>query len=274
MSKQPTIAVFGDSFRDIYWIGTTSRLSPEVPVPVVNISDNQSLDGGASNVQQNLIALGVKTWTPTCYFDTNNYKNRLICNGYQLARWDENDSCPEITKTQVDWVRNFQADGIIISDYNKGAITYETIEAIAALNLPTFIDSKRNPRDFDVIMNPVFFPNEKEYQEHLNDYKLQPQVVYKRGAQGMQYQQFGYTLATLPTWAEKVVSVCGAGDTVIAAYAYKYFSSTSVFDALEFANAAAAVVVQKPYTATATLKEIQDLLETRCLPLQLRYENN
>ena len=258
--KQPTIAVFGDSFRDIYWIGTTSRLSPEVPVPVVNISDNQSLDGGASNVQQNLIALGVQTWTPTCYFDTNNYKNRLICDGYQLARWDENDSCPEITKTQVDWGRNFQADGIIISDYNKGAITYETIEAIAALNLPTFIDTKRSPRNFDVIQNPIFFPNQKEYIEHLSDYKLQPNVILKKGAAGIEQQRFGKVTFAFPAWAERVVSVCGAGDTVIAAYAYKYFGCVDTLEPLKFANAAAAVVVAKPYTATASKEEIKAVM--------------
>lgn len=255
--KKPTIAVFGDAFRDIYWIGTTTRISPEAPIPVVVVSDSEWMEGGAANVQRNLISLGAFTWAPTCYFDTKNHKNRLICNNQQVARWDENDVCLEITKTQVNKVSSLQPNAVIVSDYGKGAITYETIEAIAALNLPTFIDTKRNPRDFDVIQDPTFFPNQKEYTEYLQDYRVQPSVVLKKSELGIQKLKFGKIVEEYPAWAKKVVSVCGAGDTVIAAYTYAAVTQRS---SLIFANAAAAVVVEKPWTATASFDEIQEKL--------------
>jgi D-beta-D-heptose 7-phosphate kinase/D-beta-D-heptose 1-phosphate adenosyltransferase len=151
-------------------------------------------------------------------------------------------------------------DGVVISDYGKGAITYEVVEAIARLNVPTFIDSKRDPRFFDIVMHPYFFPNQKEYLQYVNEYALQPDVIRKKGPEGIAHEQFGKTQWSLPAWATRVVSVCGAGDTVIAAYAYRFFGSVDKLEPLEYANAAAAVVVGKPYTAVASPEEIKAIM--------------
>lgn len=250
----PTIAVFGDEFRDRYWLGTTNRISPEAPIPVVKIDDKKEFHGGAGNVIVNLMALGAQVIAGGPRYEQLPVKNRLVVGDYQLARWDEFDTNPE----QKVNLEKFKVDAVIISDYNKGAITYATIEAIAALNLPTFIDTKRSPRDFDVVMNPTFFPNQKEYDEHLQDYKLQPSVIFKRGTAGIQRHRFGSIIEEYPAWARKVVSVCGAGDSVLAGYVYA--TLTDIYTPLAYANAAAAVVVEKPWTATATPQEINFVL--------------
>jgi bifunctional ADP-heptose synthase (sugar kinase/adenylyltransferase) len=253
--KQPTIAVFGDMFIDNYYIGSTTRISPEAPIPVVKVTEKQWFNGGAGNVVANLRALGATGMHPnTLYPEPCPTKNRLICHDQQVARWDENDECREL---DVKAVRNTKADAVIISDYGKGSITYAIIEAIAALNLPTFIDTKRSPRDFDVVWNPTFFPNQKEYEQYYMDYKLQPSVVYKRGADGIEFHQFGSVIGKYPAFADKVVSVCGAGDSVLSAFVYA--SLTHHSDPLLFASLAAAVVVGKPYTAIATLDEIESM---------------
>ena len=251
MKQQPVIAVFGDAFTDVYHIGETTRISPEAPVPVVKISEEREFPGGCDNVIANLVALGANVVSRGSIY--NSFKNRLYVGDYQLARWDVKDEQPELDLKEV---RNTKADALIVSDYGKGSITYSVIEAIAALNLPTYIDTKRSPRDFDVVMNPIFFPNQKEYDQHLQDYRIQPKVVLKKGAKGIEYQRFGKVDVSFPTFARKVISVCGAGDTVIAAYTYSQSLGNPEAESLYFANCAAGLVVAKPWTATVTWDEV------------------
>src|SRR3978361_91827 len=58
--KQPSILVIGDLMIDHYIWGDATRLSPEAPVPIVNVKNESTTLGGAANVAQNLIALGAK----------------------------------------------------------------------------------------------------------------------------------------------------------------------------------------------------------------------
>ena len=54
------VLVFGDVMLDRYWTGSTSRISPEAPVPVVNIKDREDRAGGAANVAVGIATLGTK----------------------------------------------------------------------------------------------------------------------------------------------------------------------------------------------------------------------
>jgi len=58
--KPPVILVIGDLMIDHYVWGDATRLSPEAPVPIVNVKDESTTLGGAANVAQNLVALGAK----------------------------------------------------------------------------------------------------------------------------------------------------------------------------------------------------------------------
>src|SRR5579863_6172253 len=58
--KPPTILVIGDLMIDHYIWGDATRLSPEAPVPIVNVKNESTTLGGAANVAQNLVALGAK----------------------------------------------------------------------------------------------------------------------------------------------------------------------------------------------------------------------
>src|ERR1700688_3084521 len=58
--KQPAILVIGDLMIDHYIWGDATRLSPEAPVPIVNVKNESTTLGGAANVAQNLVALGAK----------------------------------------------------------------------------------------------------------------------------------------------------------------------------------------------------------------------
>src|SRR5690606_13636910 len=57
-TSKPVILVIGDLMIDHYVWGSANRLSPEAPVPVVNVHEEESTLGGAANVAQNLISLG------------------------------------------------------------------------------------------------------------------------------------------------------------------------------------------------------------------------
>ena len=254
------ILVIGEKFIDRYYIGNASRLSPEAPIPVVKIDDEPlQFMGGAGNVAENLKVLGVQVRE---LFQPGHYpiKNRLITHNVQLARWDQHDEVAPIQLTnQVATAHLFDGmDGIIISDYNKGAITSKLVAAIAdyAKQAKIFIDTKGSPAAYGVLArSATFFPNMKEYAQYTAAYDAMPVKVLKMSEHGMTYQSRSVSVHQ-SALATKVVNVSGAGDTAVAAYAYATLSGKEPKDALEFAARACAVVVGKPYTATADMAEI------------------
>ena len=57
--KQAKVLVLGDVMLDRYWFGATNRISPEAPVPVVRVQENEERAGGAANVAMNIASLNV-----------------------------------------------------------------------------------------------------------------------------------------------------------------------------------------------------------------------
>ena len=57
--KKNKVLVWGDCILDQYWSGKSTRISPEAPVPIVNINDTNMIAGGAANVALNLSSLGM-----------------------------------------------------------------------------------------------------------------------------------------------------------------------------------------------------------------------
>lgn len=261
--SEPKILVIGERFVDRYFVGTASRLSPEAPIPCVRIDESFELPGGAANVSANLKALGcepleIYQWgsTPT--------KNRLISSGVQIARWDEHDEI----QPWGDYIYRLGThinglQGVIISDYNKGAFTTENIAAMfEALKMVPFffVDSKSSPKRFGARTNSTFFfPNMKEYREHATDYESCPNIVRTLSEAGMELLHNGHELYHEPAYAKRVISVSGAGDTAIAAFAYEYCRSQDPEASLRFASKACAVSVSKPYTSTASHEEINKI---------------
>src|SRR5579872_5416056 len=59
--SKASILVIGDLMLDRYWFGDAARISPEAPVPIINIKQIDERPGGAGNVALNISALGIKT---------------------------------------------------------------------------------------------------------------------------------------------------------------------------------------------------------------------
>src|ERR1700741_912922 len=119
--KQPAILVIGDLMIDHYIWGDATRLSPEAPVPIVNVKNESTTLGGAANVAQNLVALGAKVMlsgvigndafgvrlteimasenlaTDAIIADTNRpttVKTRVVVGSHQLVRVDRETTDP------------------------------------------------------------------------------------------------------------------------------------------------------------------------------------
>jgi D-beta-D-heptose 7-phosphate kinase/D-beta-D-heptose 1-phosphate adenosyltransferase len=141
--KSLNVLLIGDSCIDEYKIGTVDRLSPEAPVPVIKIVDTMTVPGMAANVDNNLKQLGIDA-----DFITNDSiikKTRYIDkrSGQHLLRVDdESDVVPWSGRIHLSPIESY--DAIVISDYNKGFLTYEHIEnIIRTVNCPVFIDTKK-----------------------------------------------------------------------------------------------------------------------------------
>lgn len=201
---QKRILVLGDVMIDAYMRGSVTRVSPEAPVPIINLKKTEDRLGGAANVALNLIALGAEPIlcavigddkggeTFTSLLQSRNLsaegivksnnrittvKTRVIGNHQQLLRIDEeqtNDLSHAQENELIDKVKQIistNIDAIIIEDYNKGLLTKRVIESVIHLanenNIIITVDPKKN--NFFAYKNVTLFkPNLKELKEGLN----------------------------------------------------------------------------------------------------------
>jgi bifunctional ADP-heptose synthase (sugar kinase/adenylyltransferase) len=258
------ILALGDNFFDKYLLGKVRGMSAEAPIPILDLEKELIFPGGVGNVVQNLQSLEVDC-QPIYPSENIPIKNRLMVGDLQVARWDENDYCSPILPSDVSLLGGEEVDAIIVSDYGKGAISPELIEFLVAWEKPLFVDTKKNPLPWFGATDLTLFPNLSEYQRFKEIYDWFLQVLLKQGKDGMSWVEYGRVVLSSPSLVERVVSVNGAGDTVLAAFVLASsvypFSTFTLPEKLQFCNAAAAVVCEKPFTSSVTMEEIVNYLE-------------
>lgn len=190
--------VVGDVMLDEYLRGDVTRISPEAPVPVLEVRAHDATLGGAANAAANLMSLGGATalvgvvgaddtaaalGTQLAQRGIANYtvadaarptsrKTRLVAQQQQIVRIDREQRTP-ITGTIADAVRRAidaalgAANVLVISDYAKGVVTAEiarhAIAAARAAGIPVVVDPKQ--RDFAVYRGAtVLTPNLAELE--------------------------------------------------------------------------------------------------------------
>lgn len=201
-SKGRKIAIIGDVMLDKYVYGTISRVSPEAPVPVVDIDKTEFRLGGAANVANNIKALEAEPvligvigndYDSKLYLDVmkslglstvgiikdNNRpttaKTRVIAHSQHVLRVDsevKDDITAATRKKILDYlgknIKSFAA--VILQDYNKGVLTKELIfQAISIArknNKPVYVDPKFH-NFFEYKDVTVFKPNRKETADIL-----------------------------------------------------------------------------------------------------------
>jgi len=198
------ILVIGDVMLDAYVMGKVNRISPEAPVPIVSLENEEARIGGAGNVALNLLALGAKPIICGVIgedfsgdkllnlFEKNGIstdglvksmarkttvKTRVISNKQQLLRIDSESTFPLLESEEIKLNNTIQniinqgIDGIIFEDYNKGVLTdsviQNTIKIAKEKDIPTAVDPKKeNFLSYKGVS--LFKPNLKELKEGLN----------------------------------------------------------------------------------------------------------
>ncbi len=192
--QQARVLVVGDVMLDRYWHGSTSRISPEAPVPIVRVGGTEDRPGGAANVALNIAALGgAATLGGITGADeaADTLDGRLRAAGVR-CEFRRSGSAPTITKLRVisrqqqllraDFEEPFAPDDVesvtrralrlmpetgalILSDYGKGALAHpeRLIEAAGLQGIPVIVDPKGY--DFDRYRGAtVLTPNLSEFE--------------------------------------------------------------------------------------------------------------
>jgi len=241
------ILLVGDNGIDQYQFGTVTRISPEAPVPVLNYTHTVTKPGMAANVQDNLEKLGcevdfvhgVKTCIKTRVIDSKT--------GQHLVRIDQDIPSKAV---KIDYTNIDQYNAIIVSDYNKGSIEYETVEALRKnYSGPIFVDTKKSDlARFEgcfVKINQVEFEAAKTYPTDL---------IVTLGRDGVRYKEHRFSTPQVEAF-----DVCGAGDTFLSALAYNYVLSSDILAAIRFATRAASVTIQHIGVYSPSLAEIEQI---------------
>ena len=116
------VLVIGDIILDKYIYGTSTRISPEAPVPVVTHKEEKTTMGGAALVYDNLKSLGVDVEMYDTLED-HSVKTRIICDGHYITRIDEDKDANSNAVLERIKQSDFRPyDIVVLSDYDKGTL--------------------------------------------------------------------------------------------------------------------------------------------------------
>lgn len=199
------VMIVGDVMVDKYVFGTADRISPEAPVPVVDVKNADARPGGAANVAVNVKALGA---TPYLFSVTGNdhdawllqellseyniaakhmiqaderittSKMRVFARQHQMLRIDHeqtDDLLPETAKSLekniLNFIRKQKPDCVILEDYDKGVLSdsliKQIIQACNEAEIPVAVDPKKQ-HFFSYAGCTLFKPNLRELRESLS----------------------------------------------------------------------------------------------------------
>lgn len=203
------VLVVGDIMLDRYWYGPTQRISPEAPVPVVKIQQDEDRPGGAANVALNIASLNgnvtlagitgedeasstLKTHLSAMNIDCQFLQSaahptitklRVLSRNQQLLRLDFEESFAEIDKQPlIEQTKVLVAnhDLLLLSDYDKGTLSdvQALIKAANEHNVPVLVDPKGT--DFARYRGATLItPNLSEFEAVVGHCKTEAEIVSK-----------------------------------------------------------------------------------------------
>ena len=294
-----TVLLIGDFMLDHYIMGTSNRISPEAPVPIVLPQKEYSIPGGAGNVAMNLSAMGANVVCKGVVGDDiwgrkllsllkskginidgidiiknhpTTLKQRIYSDMRQVARLDTEKIIDSKFSLQSKNLSHY--DVCILSDYNKGVINNAEINTNILI-----VDPKKD--DFSLYINAnIITPNINELQkatsikikddesiidactELIRKYSFD-YIVAKKGEKGMTLVGKNNFVRHIKAHHVENPDVTGAGDTVISALSIAYAKTNDIDLSCKIANAAAASAVSKSGTATVTIGEINNYIELK-----------
>ncbi|SFV53210.1 ADP-heptose synthase / D-glycero-beta-D-manno-heptose 7-phosphate kinase [hydrothermal vent metagenome] len=212
---------------------------------------------------------------------TTTKKSRVVASNQQILRFDDENRKDISISSQKSILSNIEKnihsyDAILLSDYGKGVLSEELTRSIIELanryNIPILVDPKGE--NYDKYRGATLLtPNKKEAslasKIEIEDrdtlqkagYILKDDLNLEYGIVTLSEEGiaiFTEDMQIMPTVAREVYDVTGAGDTVLASLGIALSSGLDIYEACDFANKAAAIVVAKVGSATATLNEIEE----------------
>lgn len=207
--SKASVLVVGDVMLDCYWYGPTQRISPEAPVPIVKINQDEDRPGGAANVALNIASLGGKvalvgitgqdeaagvlethlgSINIHCQFDKQATiptitKLRVLSRNQQLIRLDFEESFAQVDKTSLTKSVSellVEHDVLLLSDYDKGTLSnvQSLISEAKKLNKAVVIDPKGN--DFAKYHGATLItPNLSEFEAVVGVCNTENELVEK-----------------------------------------------------------------------------------------------
>ncbi len=307
-----SVMVLGDLMLDRYLWGNVDRISPEAPVPVVQVHKETSNLGGAANVAANISSLGAeailigvvgddsfaemfKESLAACKIQSSHLvvdsdrsttvKTRIVAHSQQVVRIDR-EITAEIGDRIVEEVLEQakkqmpEVQGIVISDYGKGVITYRLLSELISLanQAGKFIavDPKevhfKNYRDVSVItpnhheagfVSGRRITSDKILEEvgwDLIDLLNLESLLITLGEKGMTLFEKGRIRTDIPVETRTVYDVTGAGDTVIANLTVARLAGATMQEAAFISNVAAGLAVTRFGTARIIREELRKAL--------------
>ncbi len=296
--KSLKVLVVGDVILDRYVFGKVERISPEAPVPIVEVEREDFKLGGAGNVANNLSSLGVKTYLTGVVGEDygmhivygllkekgiqtllvkdigrpTTEKTRIISLSQQLIRIDREDKKGVDGGVLRELLERLDVDvdGVILSDYAKGVVCKDVVSRVKQKGVFYSIDPR--PDNMHIYKDAhLMTPNEKEARSMFSAGSIEElgwglkrslnltTLVITLGPKGMAL--FGDIFETFPARAKQVYDVTGAGDTVVAVLTASYLAGASWEEACELANLCAGIVVGKLGTETPSIEEVFKYLE-------------
>lgn len=311
------LLVVGDLMLDRFIRGEVERISPEAPVPVLQVVSEDSSLGGAANVIHNVQTLGGRA-TACGIVGSDNAGKRIIAalrqagastagvfvdGGYQtiqktriiasprhqqivrLDRENRQPAAPAALRKLREYIaaRIDGFDGVVLSDYGKGAIHRELLDVVAdrisRKKIVCVVDPKKE--NYDGYRFPTLItPNKSEASEAsgiaIKDdasllaagaklvRKWQAKgVLITRGPDGMSLFRPRAAVRHFPTEPRDVFEVTGAGDTVVAACALALACGASYEEAAVMANLAAGFVGAEVGTVAVAREKLKRRIEDK-----------
>jgi rfaE bifunctional protein kinase chain/domain len=306
------VLVVGDVMLDRFIVGRVTRISPEAPVPIVRFESEHVRLGGAANVAQNLAVLGARVSLVGLVGDDAAgaaLRAQLAAAGIDAGGLVVDAGRPTTEKVRVvternqqvariDYERDTDASGavemaivaaasarargakaILVSDYLKGAITRQTVEALLTARsarssgepVPLIVDPKIphlpcyagatlvTPNHHEAeAATQIRISTDDDAREAARVFRVRARceaVLITRGEQGM-WLADPHVERSIAAAAREVSDVTGAGDTVAATLALALAARATMTDAAVLANHAAGIVVAKFGPATVTHDEL------------------
>jgi len=250
------VLVLGDVIIDKYIYGTSERLSPEAPVPIVKYQKEVWTIGGAGLVYENLKSLGVdvtlfKTEQPS------SIKTRVICDGHYVTRIDDDkhaDSAAVLDAVQATDFTKY--DYVILSDYNKGVLdeSLDIIEHLNAFGCKVIVDPKEHANHYKGAW--LVKPNNSEFTKFgFNDWQGN---IITTNAGGNVVASIEDEVYNVPVEDVEVSDVTGAGDCFLAAFVYGLTKQYNYKRCIEIAVKGSREAVKHVGTHTLTVSDLEE----------------